>query len=205
MVKEVIFVSMFILTMKKDIILFGMQGCGKGTQADMLLKKFKNYQYFEPGNILRALESNDNVIGHHIRASIDQGKMVDNEIVFELFDIFGHLLKKGEAMLVDGFLRTVSQMYYFLNTEYRQRRDFVGIYYKVSKKTALKRLLGRAKLEGRKDDNAKSMSQRIAIYEKETLPVIKYFESIGKLIVVDAEGIKEKAYKETLKKLEKLS
>ncbi|HCB52102.1 TPA: adenylate kinase, partial [Patescibacteria group bacterium] len=53
--------------MRRDIILFGIQGSGKGTQADLLMGKLKNYQYFEPGNILRALKSNDNVLGDHIK------------------------------------------------------------------------------------------------------------------------------------------
>ena len=48
--------------MRKDIILFGIQGSGKGTQADLLMKQLDNYLYFEPGNILRALKSNDNVL-----------------------------------------------------------------------------------------------------------------------------------------------
>ena len=48
--------------MRRDIILFGIQGSGKGTQADLLMKTLSNYQYFEPGNILRALKSNDNVL-----------------------------------------------------------------------------------------------------------------------------------------------
>lgn len=189
--------------MKKDILLFGMQWCGKWTQADMLLEVFKHHQYFEPWNILRAIKSNDNVIWQHIRERMDEGKMIDDAIVYGLFDIYFHLLKKDEYMLVDWFLRTLPQMHYFLNAEYRHKRDFVCIYYKVSKKTALKRLLSRAKLEWRKDDNAKSISKRIAIYEKETLPVINYFRSIGKLITISAEGVKEKAFKETLGKLKK--
>jgi adenylate kinase family enzyme len=48
--------------MTKDIVLFGIQGSGKGTQASLLLEKLSGYKYFEPGNILRAVKSNDNVL-----------------------------------------------------------------------------------------------------------------------------------------------
>ena len=87
--------------MRRDIILFGIQGSGKGTQADLLMKELKNFQYFEPGNILRALKSNDNVLGNHIKTAMDQGKMVDDGIIFGLFDIYEHLLKPGQNMLID--------------------------------------------------------------------------------------------------------
>ena len=93
--------------MKKDIILFGIQGSGKGTQAHLLMEKLKAYQYFEPGNILRALKSNKNVLGEHIKDSMDKGKMVGDWIIFGLFDIYEHLLKPGENMLIDWFLRTL--------------------------------------------------------------------------------------------------
>lgn len=47
----------------KDILLFGIQGSGKGTQARKILTKYpQNFSYFEPGNILRAIKSNDNAI-----------------------------------------------------------------------------------------------------------------------------------------------
>ena len=190
--------------MNKDIILFGMQGSGKWTQADLLLKAMKHYQYFEPGNILRALKSNDNVLWWHIRERMDRGEMLDDAILFGLFDIYFHLLKKDEHMMTDGFLRTLPQMHYFLSQEYHQKRDFVGIYFKISKKTAIKRLVNRAKLEWRKDDTVAWITKRIGIYEKETLPVINYFESIGKLITVNAEQSVEKIFKETIAKLKKL-
>jgi adenylate kinase family enzyme len=90
-----------IFFMRTDIVLFGIQGSGKGTQANLLIKTLQNYQYFEPGNILRALRSNDNVLGEHVRVAMDEGKMVDDEIIFGMFDIYQHLLKPGECMLVD--------------------------------------------------------------------------------------------------------
>lgn len=58
--------------MKKDIILFGTQGSGKGTQAKLLLeKKLLKHRHFESGQILRALKSNNNMIGEHVRETIN--------------------------------------------------------------------------------------------------------------------------------------
>ena len=59
--------------MLKDIVLFGAQGSGKGTQAKKLVEHFiGQYRYFESGAVLRALESNDNAIGSYIKVLMDQ-------------------------------------------------------------------------------------------------------------------------------------
>lgn len=61
------------IAMLKDIVLFGAQGSGKGTQAKKLVDHFiGQYRYFESGAILRALESNDNAIGSYIKVLMEQ-------------------------------------------------------------------------------------------------------------------------------------
>ncbi|AHB41768.1 hypothetical protein P148_SR1C00001G0982 [candidate division SR1 bacterium RAAC1_SR1_1] len=187
--------------MKKDIILFGIQGSGKGTQADLLMKNIQGYQYFEPGQILRALKSNDNVLGEHIRDCMDQGKMVDDAIIFGLFDVYQHLLKPGEYMLIDGFLRTLDQLYYFFNQQYKHKRDFVGIHYVLDKEEAIKRIVARGKIEQRKDDTETSVRTRLDIYEKETKPVIEYLDGLGKIIHINANQSIENISKETIEAL----
>lgn len=188
--------------MKKDILLFGMQWSGKGTQADLLMEKITNYQYFEPGNIFRALKSNDNVLWKHISSRMKKWEMLDDKITFGLFDIYFHLLWEDEFMLVDGFLRTLNQMYYYLHKMHLSwDRDFIAIYFDISREEALKRLMIRAKKEWREDDNIESINKRIDIYEKETLPVINYLETMGKLIRINAERPIEDIYLELSKTL----
>lgn len=187
--------------MTKDIVLFGIQWSGKGTQADLLLEKLSEYQYFEPGNILRALKSNDNVLWEHIRDRMNSGKMVDDAIMFGLFDIYMHLLNDGQYMMIDWFLRTENQLHYFLNQIYLFKRDFVGVFFDLPRDIAIERLLARAKKEWRVDDNVKSIKTRLDIYEKETVPVIEYFKSKWKLIVVDANQKIEQCFDELIKKL----
>lgn len=188
--------------MKKDIVLFGIQWSGKWTQADLLLKKLPEYRYFEPGNILRALKSNDNILWEHIRDSINEWKMVDDAVVFGVFDIYGHLINPWEYMLVDGFLRTENQLHYFLTQMYIYKRDFVGIYFDFPKERAIERLLARAKKEWREDDNIKSIETRLSLYEKETMPVIEFLKKKGKLIVVDARGSIEEVFADMMSKLQ---
>ena len=187
--------------MTKDIVLFGIQGSGKGTQADLLLEKLSEYQYFEPGNILRALKSNDNVLWEHIRDRMNSGQMVDDAIIFGLFDIYLHLLNDNQYMMIDGFLRTENQLHYFLNQIYVNKRDFVWVYFDLPRDIAIDRLMARAKKEWRVDDNVESIETRLDIYEKETVPVIEYLRSKWKLIVVDANKNIEACFDELTKKL----
>ncbi len=188
--------------MKKDIVLFGIQWSGKGTQADLLLKKLPEYQYFEPWNVLRALKSNDNILWGHIRWSILEWKMVDDAVVFGLFDIYMHLIEDGQYMLVDGFLRTENQLHYFLTQMYVNKRDFVWVYFDFSREKAIERLLARAKKEWREDDNIKSIETRLDIYQKETMPVIEFLKNKKKLIVVDANWTIEEVFDDMVNKLQ---
>lgn len=190
--------------MRRDIVLFGIQWSGKGTQADLLMNVLKSYQYFEPGNILRALKSNDNVLGEHIKSSMDQGKMVDDAIVFGLFDIYQHLLQPGQNMLVDGFMRTLPQMHYFLYQEYIHKRGLVWIHFKLSKEKAIERIVHRASTEWRVDDTKDAIERRLNIYEQETTPVIDYLDKVGKIIHIDADQSVEKIFEDTLAALKKL-
>jgi adenylate kinase family enzyme len=105
-------------------------------------------------------------------------------------------------MLLDGFLRTENQLYYFLNQIYINKRDFVWIYFDLPRDKAIERLMARAKLEWRADDNVKSIETRLDIYEKETVPVIEYLRSKWKLIVVDANQNIEACFVELIEKLE---
>jgi adenylate kinase family enzyme len=106
-------------------------------------------------------------------------------------------------MLTDGFPRSLAQMYYFLTREAKHQREFMWVHFYLSKEKAIERLLQRAKEQWRKDDTRESIGKRIEVFEQETLPVIRYFEQIGKLIVIDADKPLEIVYKEFLEQLNK--
>ncbi len=187
--------------MKKDLVLFGIQWSGKWTQAALLMDDFPNYRYLEPGQIFRALTSNKNIISDHIAQRMSQWKMLDDNLAFDLFNMYGHLLTKDDRMLTDWFPRSLPQMYYFLSKEAKYQRDFMWVHFYLSKERAIERLLQRAKEQWRKDDTVESITKRLDLFEKETLPVIKYFEQIGKLIVIDADRPVDFVYKNFLEQL----
>ncbi|PID34575.1 MAG: hypothetical protein CR971_02570 [candidate division SR1 bacterium] len=174
--------------MQKDIILFGTQGSGKGTQAKMLLeRKLLKHKHFESGQILRALKSNDNMIGAHMREIINTGGLIDDEVIYKLFEVFMHFIGRDEYILSDGFLRTLNQMYYYLHKMHLAGdRDFIGIFYDIPREVAMERLLKRAEEQHRGDDTMDAIMMRLNLFEKNTLPVIHYLDKIGKIIRIDA-------------------
>ncbi len=73
----------------KDIILMGIQGSGKGTQARLLLEHFgEKMKYFEMGGILRALQSNDNAIGNYTADTVNNGLLINPAIPAGLWSVF---------------------------------------------------------------------------------------------------------------------
>lgn len=187
--------------MKKDLVFFGIQWSGKWTQANLLLEDFPDYKYLESGQIFRALSSNKNIISDHIQERMSQWKMLDDSLAFDLFNMYGHLLSKKNKMLLDWFPRSLPQMYYFLSKENEHKRNFIWVHFYLSKEKAIERLLKRAKEQWRSDDTIKSITKRLDLFVKETLPVIEYFEKIEKLITIDADQPVDLIYKSLIKQL----
>ncbi len=184
--------------MNKDLILFGIQGAGKGTQAKLLLERKLNcHKSFEPGNIFRGLTSNDNAIGSALKAIMNSGNLIDNTVLYKLFEIFVSLVKTEEYIIGDGFPRTLQQMYYYFNQMDVLKRDFIWVYYDLPKDIAIERIMKRAQEQGRLDDTPESIAKRLELYEKETFPVIEYMEKMGKIIRIDANQDVESIYNDT--------
>ncbi len=171
----------------KDIILFGIQGSGKWTQAAKLLTEFPSYKYLEPGNIFRAINSNTNMVSQYVKETMKKGAMVKNSLVFDLFNLCSHLLESNEAFLIDGFPRNMQQMDYFLAHQAMNDRDYICIYFDLPRNLAVERIQIRAHLQGREDDlNMETVNKRLDLFEQETLPVIEHLRSRGKLVTINA-------------------
>jgi len=174
--------------MNKDLVFLGIQGCGKGTQAKLILQKLPDHLYYEMGQTLRALTSNSNLIGNYIKDVIDRGLMVDNFITFELIDTSLQICQNNKKQLmIDGFPRVAEQAAWFSKKMEDMGRDYLIVHFELSKEKALERMMKRAQTEGRVDDTPAIMEQRISIFMNETLPVIKNFESMGKVLTINAD------------------
>ncbi|MEI8092256.1 MAG: nucleoside monophosphate kinase [bacterium] len=155
----------------------------------MLLKDFGDkYDYLEMGKLFRAIMSNDNIIGNFCRNMVNKGELVDHFISHDWFHTSLQIVKKnGVGLMVDGFPRAIEQAEFMVEKMTEYDRDFVIVHFELSKEKALERMMKRAEIEGRADDTPAAMEVRINAFMNETMPVIKHFESLGKVITINAD------------------
>lgn len=194
------------------LIIIGAPGAGKGTQAEKLSEKL-NIPHISTGDIFRSNMSNNTQIGKQVRAYMDKGNLVPDELTIEI--VKRRLQEKdcANGFILDGFPRTIPQAEYLdkaadeLNISIDAVLDIV-----VSDKEVIKRILGRrvcpscgmsyhisnnpplvegicdvchSHIELRDDDKEEILVERLKVYHEQTEPVINYYQKNGKLVVVN--------------------
>ncbi len=170
------------------IFMIGPQGSGKGTQGKILAKKI-NFFYWEMGAILREEAKKDTPFGRKVKELIDAGHLLDDEELHRVMATELPEVIKHKRILFDGVPRTVPQGVHLIH--YLQQNGFTkfgAVVIDVPKAESVKRLLERAHHEFRTDDTPEKIEFRLDLYEKQTLPVIKFMEGIGDVHTVDGVG-----------------
>lgn len=190
--------------MNKDIFFLGIQGCGKGTQGKLLFKELADhYDYLEMGQLFRAIMSNDNIIGNFAKKIVNSGGLVPHFVSLDRFHTCLQIVSNKKVwLMVDWFPRAMEQAEFVIQKMEEYKREFVIVHFELSKEKAIERMIKRAQIEGRSDDTIEAMHTRIETFIQETLPVIKRFETLGKVISVNADGSIEDVQKELISKLE---
>lgn len=158
----------------KDVILFGMQGSGKGTQAAILAEKY-GYQIFETGAELRKIMKEEGELGDTVRAIIERGDLVPNDIVMDIVSHFLDQVAPGEQVLFDGLPRSMPQKETFDALLSQHGRSFVGVFISLKREEAITRMLSR----GRADDTKEVIERRLENFDAETRPVIDAYIAEG--------------------------
>ena len=188
-----------------NIVLFGPPGCGKGTQAQNLVKKF-NLKQISTGDILRDNTKNGTELGKLAKPYMDKGELAPDQITIDM--LIDELKKPTDAQgfIFDGFPRTAFQ------TEALERivkdvlNDQIDICLSlvVEDEILVKRLLERGKTSGRSDDADENIIRnRIKEYYTKTAEVAELYKKQGKYVEVNGVGeiaeIAEKLYAEVEK------
>ncbi|KAJ1279329.1 hypothetical protein BS78_04G147200 [Paspalum vaginatum] len=166
---------------KKITVVFviGGPGSGKGTQCSKIVKQF-GFTHLSAGELLREQAKSDTEQGTMIKNLMQEGKLVPSELIVKL--LLKAMLQSGnDKFLVDGFPR---------NEENRQAYESIikiepefVIYIDCPKEEMERRVLNRN--QGRDDDNIDTIRRRFEVFQESTLPVVRYYEKIGKLRKVD--------------------
>jgi len=172
------------------IVLLGPPGCGKGTQAKILSKKLK-LPIISTGDLIRNEIKKKSKFGLLAKKYNDRGLLIPGKYAA---DLIKKNVENKTKYILDGFPRDLSQA-----KKFGDKNIDKVVYIYASNKVIIKRLLRRAKIEGRKDDTFEIIKKRILVYEKETKPLLKYYKN--KLIKVNGDKDLKEVTREILKKL----
>lgn len=209
-----------------DILLFGMQGSGKGTQGKILAEKYA-LKVFDMGGALRQMIDSGSELGGRIKAIVSAGNLVDDDTIMQVVENFISKLAPHQPILFDGIPRTAKQSEKLMTLLQKTNRDAFAVLIKISEAEAIRRLTQRricekckgiyppsypseqcdhcgGRLVVRHDDNLESIQRRIENYKSETLPVIESFYARDHLIEVDGEQAIEKVTQEMIEKVDYL-
>ena len=171
----------------QDLILIGRQGSGKGTQGKILAAKY-GYQIFETGGALRAMAQQDSELGREVKAITGRGDLVPNEVVMKIVRDFLAGLEASTPVIFDGIPRSEVQRASLEAELEAAGRDWKALEIRISNDEAVSRLLKRAEIEGRADDNLEAIKKRLENFEIHTQPIVDLWEAEDRLLAVDGVG-----------------
>jgi adenylate kinase len=180
------------------------QGAGKGTQAARLSAHY-GIEHISSGDLLRSEVAKRSDIGLEAQAYLDQGDLVPDDVILHMM-IRRLLQAASTGFVLDGWPRTIHQAL--------AADDLVGdipdvglqavVNLDVPDEELRRRLLARAWEQGRADDNASAIEHRLAIYERETKPLLDYYSRQRIVLVVDGNQPPEVVTKDIVAGLDQL-
>ncbi|HYE14840.1 MAG TPA: adenylate kinase [Pyrinomonadaceae bacterium] len=206
--------------MSKIIVLMGAPGAGKGTQARLLQERLGLPQ-ISTGDMFRALKNSDSPLADEVRRILASGALVPDDLTIRIVQERTAREDCRSGYVLDGFPRTTPQAEMLEGLAAGQGHELLAVLVDVPFDVLEKRVTGRrscpvcgeiyniyfkppkaegacdlhpeARLKQRADDNAETIKARLATYERDTRPLLDYYERTGRLRRVegtrDAEAI----------------
>jgi adenylate kinase len=168
------------------LVLFGPPGAGKGTQAKVLQEK-RGLPQLSTGDMLRAAVAAKSPLGKQVEAILAKGDLVSDDIVIGIVAERYDQPDCANGVVFDGFPRTIAQAE-ALDAMLAKRKKKIDLVIELKVDEAI--LLGRVEQriksgQSRADDNPETVKQRLAVYRRDTAPLLDYYRGQGKLVTVD--------------------
>ncbi|MEX1052099.1 MAG: nucleoside monophosphate kinase [Patescibacteria group bacterium] len=181
-------------------LVFGPQGSGKSTQAQLLADHLK-LPFFDSGEQLRSIAHGDGELSENIRAIMLEGRLVSNELLRRIFQNYLSAHNWENGLVIDGFPRTLEQAKLLEELTKQFGWELAVIYVDISDETAKRRLqLRHTVVNGQKvqreDDQPSIVAKRLAVFKQETLPVITWLSKNHRYYHVDGEPDRQAIFKE---------
>lgn len=179
--------------MNELLIFLGPPGAGKGTQAKKLCVD-RNLTQLSTGDMLRSHVKRGTELGVEAKKIMDRGELVSDDIIVGM--VRDELSNAADArFLFDGFPRTTAQAEALDNLLSSMNTGLDAVLLlEVNEEEVIQRLLKRAELEGRSDDNEETIRNRMTVYKNQTAPLVEYYTNKGLLKTVDGQGSIDEVY-----------
>jgi adenylate kinase len=194
------------------IVLLGPPGAGKGTQGDLLAQKL-GIPKIATGDVLRSAVREGTPMGKAAKAAMDRGDLVPDDVILGIMKEALGAPAAAKGAILDGVVRTEPQAAGLQRVlrELGTRLDAV-LTFDVPDEELVKRLSGRTVCDNcqtpytgrepgtkcekcggtlvrRKDDEPEAVRNRLAVYLRQTAPVINWYQNAGaRLVSIDAVG-----------------
>ena len=207
--------------MSKIIVLMGAPGAGKGTQA-RLLQERRGLPQISTGDMFRALMKTETPLAEELRPLLTLGKLVPDELTMRVVRERTAQPDCRPGYILDGFPRTTAQAEMLEGLAAEQRHELLAVLVDVPSEILEKRMTGRrncpvcgeiynvyfkppardgvcdlhpdVRLAQRADDNPATARDRIATFERDTRPLLDFYERSGRLRRVDGARDVEAIY-----------
>lgn len=211
-----------------NLLIFGPQGSGKGTQADLLAAKY-NLEHIETGQIFREIGRESTDLGKTIKHLNEQKEMIPDKITAQVLKNYLEKIPENVGMILDSAPRTLGQIVPVESMLAKLGKNvdkaiYITLPYEESVSRITKRyactvcyrhfVLGKdiasssdlcptchGPIMQRADDTPDGVAKRLKTFYEVTMPVIEYYRAKNLLIEVDGNQMKEKVFEDIISKL----
>jgi len=212
-----------------NLIFFGPQGSGKGTQAKLLARQL-GLRHLSSGEALRETAKTKTPLGRYLSRQLSTGILTPIPKLLAVFESYIKKIPKNQGLIFDGFARQITETLVLLRRLKKLGRPIdATVFIYVSEKEGIKRLSLRGqcdrcnrlfilnsqvklgsvcpscggKIFQRSDDTPAAIKKRLSLYRKRTLPVIIFFRKQGLLVKINGEQSVAAVHEDIVKALKK--
>ena len=185
-----------------NVLLFGPQGSGKGTQAKRIAAEY-GIPHVSTGDMFRAAIAKGTPLGQQVEPILASGALVPDDLTIGLIRERLAEPDAGEGFILDGFPRNLAQAEALDGLLDELGRPLtIVLELLVSDDECVARIAGRAAEEGRADDTPDAVARRLEIYHRDTEPISDHYRTTGRLVGIPGDGSVDEVWTEIQQALE---
>jgi adenylate kinase len=179
-----------------DVLLLGVQGSGKGTQAKRIASDY-GLAHLGTGDMLRTAVAEGTELGRRVQPILESGELVPDDLMIELIRERLQSEDAQNGVVLDGFPRTMAQAEALDSMLTEIGRPLSVVFeLQIPDDVVFERLHRRAESEGRADDTPEAIEKRLELYHRETEPLVSHYRALGNLVGIHGDRPENEVFAE---------